>query len=212
MMKKFENIRTNYNLNQLRKGNLVYSPIKQFEIWFGEVINKVMDSNAMTLSTYDKQKSVQNRVVLLKEIKKDGFVFYTNYNSLKAKQIELNDSVALCFFWPAFQRQVRVNGRAVRLSQKLSNDYFQKRPRKSQISTWASEQSDVVVNRRVLELRFNSLQRRFKNKKIPKPSHWGGYKVIPDSMEFWQGRKNRMHDRFLYKRENGKWILNRLSP
>ena len=191
-MKKFENIRTNYNLNQLRKGNLVYSPIKQFKIWFSEVINKenkVIDSNAMTLSTYDKQKSIQNRVVLLKEIKKDGLVFYTNYNSVKAKQIDSNNTVALCFFWPAFQRQVRVNGMAVKLSQKLSNDYFQKRPRKSQIATWASEQSDIIVNRRILELRFSSLQRRFKNKKIPTPSHWGGYKVIPDSMEILAGKK-----------------------
>jgi len=211
MVKKIDTIRTNYNLSKLTRGSLNCSPIMQFKEWFMQ-LKHVNDFNAMTLSTYSNTKGVQNRVVLLKEVNKDGFIFYTNYNSLKGNQIRDNNNVALCFFWPSLQRQVRVNGIAVKLSQLQSKKYFDKRPRKSQIATWACGQSEVISGRDNMDSKFSSLELKFKNKKIPKPSFWGGYQVVPVSVEFWQGRENRMHDRFLYEKKDDKWIISRLAP
>lgn len=211
-MKKIANIRTDYQLSQLNKSTLAYSPMSQFKVWFSEVLDVIIEPTAMSLSTYDENKGVSTRVVLLKDIKKDGFIFYTNYNSLKGKQIEKNTNVSLSFFWPDFQRQVRVNGVAVKIPNQKSIDYFKKRPRDSQIAAWASSQSKVIKNRLVLESLFSKFEKKFNNKNIPKPPHWGGYKVVPHSVEFWQGRSNRMHDRFLYEKKNNKWMINRLSP
>ena len=212
-MKKIQNIRTNYSLNTLRSQDLKRSPIEQFKCWFSE-LDHVNDFNTVTLATYSKTHGIQNRVVLLKDIHRDGFVFYTNYQSMKAKQISVNNNVALCFFWPMLQRQVRVNGIALQLSQKLSTRYFKQRPRKSKIAAWASNQSDIVNSRKVLEDKFLELENKFKDKNITKPAHWGGYKISPLSMEFWQGRPDRMHDRFLYvrNRDDDKWSINRLCP
>ena len=210
-MKKIQNIRKNYNLDQLRRVDLKNSPIEQFQAWFNE-LGHGNDFNAVTLSTYSKKDGIQSRVVLLKEIQKGGFVFYTNYNSVKAQQIDINNHVALCFFWPEFQRQVRVNGLAVKVSNTLSDKYFSQRPRKSQISTWVSQQSDILINREMLETKFSKFEKKFKDKSVLKPDHWGGYKVKPLSMEFWQGRVDRMHDRFLYKKTNNKWNISRLYP
>ena len=210
-MKKIQNIRHNYNLNQLRSKDLKKSPIDQFKAWFSELGFK-SDFNAFTLSTYSKINGVQSRIVLLKDIQKDGFIFYTNYNSLKAKQMNLNNNVALCFFWPEFQRQVRVNGLAYKLSNKVSNTYFKQRPRRSQIAAWVSKQSDIVTSRELLEKKFHEFEEKFRKKDVLKPNYWGGYKIKPLSMEFWQGRVDRMHDRFLYTKINNQWTINRLSP
>ena len=210
-MKKIHNIRKDYNLKKLRSKDLKRSPIAQFKVWFDQ-LKHINDFNAVTLSTYSKKNGIQNRVVLLKDIQRDGFVFYTNYNSLKAQQIDFNNQVALCFFWPDFQRQVRVNGEAKKLSNTLSLKYFKERPRNSQISTWASRQSDALINRELLEKRFFEFEQKFNNKTVPKPDYWGGYKIKPFSMEFWQGRKDRMHDRFLYRKVNKTWRITRLCP
>ncbi len=210
-MKKIHNIRTNYNLQELRRKDLEKSPISQFLKWFNELEHE-SDFNAVTLSTYSKEDGIQNRVVLLKDVNTKGFVFYTNYDSLKSKQIESNNHVALCFFWPKFQRQVRVNGVAKKISDKTSNNYFTQRPRRSQISTWVSQQSNVVVSRKYLEHKFEEAEKKFQDKNVVKPDNWGGYQVLPLSIEFWQGREDRMHDRFIYKKKNQKWVVNRLFP
>tara|TARA_B100001250_G_scaffold378833_1_gene368980 strand:- start:213 stop:848 length:636 start_codon:yes stop_codon:yes gene_type:complete len=211
-MKNIENIRTNYNLSKLEESNLKYSPINQFKIWFSEIVDQVLEPNAMVLSTCSQHNIVSSRVVLLKEIQRDGFIFYTNYNSVKGKHIKSNSNVSLSFFWPSFQRQVRVNGIAVKTSHQKSVNYFKKRPRKSQIAAWASFQSEEVENRTLLESLFSDFEKKFNKKIIPKPPDWGGYKVIPQSVEFWQGRQNRMHDRFLYVKKNSKWLISRLAP
>ena len=211
-MNKIEHNRIDYNLHKLSKSDLVYSPLNQFKLWFNEVSNNVLEANAMVLSTSDNHGIVDSRVVLLKQIAKRGFVFYTNYNSLKAKHLEVNSNVSLCFFWPEFQRQVRIQGIATKISSKASENYFNSRPRKSQISAWVSQQSSPIINRLILEDRFINLDQEFKNIPIKKPDFWGGYNVCPKSVEFWQGRASRLHDRFLYTKKNGKWVIDRLSP
>jgi len=211
-MKKIENIRTNYSISSLSRDQLLEDPIKQFQTWFNEVVNEVVEPTSMTLSTYTSQHGSQSRVVLLKEIEKRGFVFFTNYNSLKGKQIALNNNVSLSFFWPQLQRQVRVNGVAKKVRNKVSIHYFNKRPRNSQIATWVSMQSEVIENRKTIEEKFQKLQHKFNNQSIPKPPYWGGYIIEPMSVEFWQGREDRMHDRFIYIKHANKWNISRLSP
>tara|TARA_B100000902_G_C27300391_1_gene912429 strand:- start:1624 stop:2199 length:576 start_codon:yes stop_codon:yes gene_type:complete len=190
---------------------LSLSPINQFKKWFGE-LSHVDDFNAMILSTYNYDEGVNNRVVLLKEVTHTGFVFYTNYASLKGRQIDANNKVALCFFWPAFQRQVRINGVAIKVPKEKSDIYFNQRPRESQIAAWISLQSEIITKREDFEKKCTVMELKFKNKKIPRPDFWGGYEVVPYSVEFWQGRANRMHDRFLYQKKDNKWIVNRLAP
>jgi len=211
-MKKIHNIRTNYQFGSLSKSDLAYSPIKQFKDWFSQIINLMTEPTAMTLSTYSKRYGVDSRIVLLKEIKQDGFIFYTNYNSVKGKQISSNNNVSLSFFWPELQRQVRVNGIAKKVSNKVSLNYFSKRPRNSQISAWMSMQSEVIENRKTIESKFQKLKQKFNNQPIPRPPYWGGYIVEPLTVEFWQGREDRMHDRFIYIKHNNKWNISRLSP
>ena len=211
-MKKIHNIRTNYQFGSLSKSDLAYSPIKQFKDWFSQIINLMTEPTAMTLSTYSKRYGVDSRIVLLKEIKQDGFIFYTNYNSVKGKQISSNNNVSLSFFWPELQRQVRVNGIAKKVSNKVSINYFSKRPRNSQIAAWMSMQSEVIKNRKTMESKFQKLKHEFNNQPIPKPPYWGGYRIEPLTVEFWQGREDRMHDRFIYVKHNNKWNINRLSP
>ena len=211
-MKKLENIRTNYSISSLSRDQLLQNPIEQFQTWFSEVVDVIIEPTSMTLSTYTIQHGSQSRVVLLKQIDKRGFVFFTNYNSLKGKQIALNNNVSLSFFWPELQRQVRVNGIAKKVSNKVSINYFSKRPRNSQIGAWMSMQSEVIKNRKTMESKFQKLKHKFNNQPIPKPPYWGGYRIEPLTVEFWQGREDRMHDRFIYIKHNNKWNINRLSP
>tara|TARA_Y100000766_G_C18824758_1_gene564889 strand:+ start:432 stop:1064 length:633 start_codon:yes stop_codon:yes gene_type:complete len=210
-MKKIENIRINYDLDNLDLDKLNPHPMIQFDIWFSQ-LSQNGDFNAVTLSTYNKVNGVRSRVVLLKDFDKTGFVFYTNYNSLKARQIIDNNNVSLCFFWPDFQRQVRVNGFVEKLSARKSDLYFKKRPRKSQISAWASNQSSQLLSREKMISRYNIFEKKFLNKTIPRPDFWGGFHIKPNSVEFWQGGVNRMHDRFLYEKKKSVWKINRLSP
>ena len=211
-MKKLENIRTNYSISSLSRDQLLQNPIEQFKTWFSEVVDIIIEPTSMTLSTYTIQHGSQSRVVLLKQIDQRGFVFFTNYNSLKGKQIALNNNVSLSFFWPELQRQVRVNGIAKKVSNKVSLNYFSKRPRNSQISAWMSMQSEVIENRKTIKSKFQKLKQKFNNQPIPRPPYWGGYIVEPLTVEFWQGREDRMHDRFIYIKHNNKWNISRLSP
>ena len=206
-------IRNNYALNKLDEGQLAGGPIIFFELWLNEAIQlKVNEPTAMVLATaVDNQPDT--RVVLLKEIKDDDFVFYTNYISAKAREIERNKHVALNFFWAELERQVRVKGTISKTSDHLADDYFNSRPRESQLGAWASAQSQAIKDREELENKFEAVRKLYEGKDIPRPENWGGYKVEATEIEFWQGRPSRLHDRFrFYRGEKGEWYFKRLSP
>ena len=197
----------------LEKDNLSKDPIEQFENWFSYACNTVsLDPNAVILSTVDKNNRPSSRAVLLKYFDKDGFVFFTNYNSKKAKNIDINPNVALLFFWADAYRQIRIEGKAARISHEETFKYFSSRPRGSQIGAWASPQSSVILSRASLEDKVRDIEERFNHKDIPLPEFWGGYRVVPETIEFWQGRDNRLHDRFRYIKEEGNWKIERLAP
>ena len=166
----------------------------------------------MTLSTQQSDGGVASRVVLLKEVSDEGFVFYTNYNSSKGQSIEQNNQVCISFFWQSMERQVIIQGTAKKLPPEASDQYFQSRPRGSQLGAHVSNQSEVIESRSTLENRLKSLEDQYKNQPIPRPTHWGGYVVSPHSIEFWQGRTNRLHDRLVYKQKSSTWVIERLSP
>ena len=204
---------------QYTKGRLIASevppnPFILFEDWFDEVQSKgkEQETNAMTLSTQQPDGGVASRVVLLKEVSDEGFVFYTNYNSSKGQSIEHNNQVCISFFWQSMERQVIIQGTATKLPPEVSDQYFQSRPRGSQMGAHVSNQSEVIENRFTLEKRLKFLEVQFKNKLIPRPTHWGGYVVSPHSIEFWQGRTNRLHDRLVYIQKSSNWVIKRLSP
>lgn len=190
------------------------SPFRQFEKWMQEAISRqVHEPNAMTLATTDSKGIVDSRIVLLRGIDKMGFAFYTNYKSGKGKEMSQNRRVCLNFFWPELQRQVRIRGKVEKLSTAASDRYFASRPRESQIGAWASLQSQVLTDRVELDERYIALTTQYEGKKIPRPAHWGGYRVLPLEIEFWQGRQNRLHDRLLFtKAKNGTWERCRLNP
>ncbi|MDP3150578.1 MAG: pyridoxamine 5'-phosphate oxidase [Ignavibacteria bacterium] len=188
-------------------------PIDQFEIWFNEAVYaKIEEPNAMTLATLSNEGFPNARIVLLKEFDKKGFVFYTNYRSHKGKELELNPTAVLLFFWKELVRQVRIKGKVEKVSGDESEEYFHSRPRESQLGAWASKQSSEIPDRKFLEDKFQSLQKEYDGKEIPLPSFWGGYRVIPFEIEFWQGRENRLHDRILYRLVENDWNISRLSP
>ena len=204
---------------QYTKGRLITSevppnPFILFKNWFEEVQSKgkEQETNAMTLSTQQPDGGVASRVVLLKEVSDEGFVFYTNYNSSKGQSIEHNNQVCISFFWQSMERQVIIQGTARKLPPEVSDQYFQSRPRGSQMGAHVSNQSEVIENRFTLEKRLKFLEVQYKNKLIPRPTHWGGYVVSPHSIEFWQGRTNRLHDRLVYIQKSSNWVIKRLSP
>ena len=204
---------------QYTKGRLIASevpptPFILFKDWFDEVQSKgkEQETNAMTLSTQHPDGGVASRVVLLKEVSDEGFVFYTNYNSSKGQSIEHNNQVCISFFWQSMERQVIIQGTATKLPPEASDQYFQSRPRGSQMGAHVSNQSEVIENRFTLEKRLKFLEVQYKNKLIPRPTHWGGYVVSPHSIEFWQGRTNRLHDRLVYIQKSSTWVIKRLSP
>ena len=204
---------------QYTKGRLIASevppnPFILFKDWFDEVQSKgkEQETNAMTLSTQQPDGGVASRVVLLKEVSDEGFVFYTNYNSSKGQSIEHNNQVCISFFWQSMERQVIIQGTATKLPPEASDQYFQSRPRGSQMGAHVSNQSEVIENRFTLEKRLKFLEDQYKNKPIPRPTHWGGYVVSPHSIEFWQGRTNRLHDRLVYIQKSSTWVIKRLSP
>ncbi len=197
----------------LERENLDDDPIVQFEHWFRDACDSDrMDPNAMTLSTVDPDKRPASRTVLLKYFDERGFVFFTNLESSKAAHIAANANVALLFFWRELGRQVSIRGTAARIPTGETLRYFATRPRGSQIGAWVSSQSSVVSTRALLEAKFDELKQTFRDKEIPLPSFWGGYRVAPLEIEFWQGRDNRLHDRFLYTRQDDGWRIDRLAP
>ena len=198
----------------LRRSDLNPDPIKQFANWFTTAIETgIRDVNAMSLATASRDAKPSVRIVLLKSFDEDGFVFFTNYESEKGKQLEANPNAALGFYWIELDRQIRISGQVKKTSREESQTYFHSRPVGSQLSAWASRQSAVLDGRRVLDARMEEINERFADKPVPLPPHWGGYRLKPDNMEFWQGRPNRLHDRFRYTRKSdGSWLIERLAP
>lgn len=208
-------IRKDYIKNELSKKNTSNDPIAQFKKWFDEALKSdVAEVNAMTLSTVTKYNRPTGRIVLLKGIEDNRFVFYTNYQSDKGKELDNNPFAGLTFFWNELERQVRIDGKVERVAPEVSTAYFQSRPRESQIGAYTSPQSTPIANRQVLEERFTKLTKEFEGKEtIERPMQWGGYAVIPDRIEFWQGRPSRLHDRVLYTlNDKGDWDKVRLAP
>ena len=206
-------IRREYAQKSLSKKEVYNDPIEQLQLWLDEAVQAdTIEPTAMTLSTADKKGRVTSRVVLLKELKATGLVFYTNYNSLKGKQLFANPFAAGLFYWPELERQVRVEGITEKLSSGESDQYFNSRPESSKIGTWASDQSNEIPDRKYLEKSFFKMKKKFKENKVIRPPHWGGYIIQPDRFEFWQGRENRLHDRIEYSLQQENWTIKRLAP
>ena len=189
-------------------------PIKQFQLWFEQAIAaKLPMADAMSLATVTPDGRPTARMVLLKQVDDEGFVFFTNYQSAKARQLEINPYAALVFYWPQLEQQVRVEGKVNKTSAKESSTYFKTRPRESQIGAWASPQSEVISAREVLEQRARELSEQYCDREIDCPVHWGGFRLKPDRIEFWKGRVGRLHDRLLYELQpDGTWTIKRLAP
>jgi len=188
-------------------------PIKQFQTWLNDAFEARLPlPEAMTLATATPEGKPSARMVLLKQVDHDGFVFYTNYNSAKARQLDANHYAALVFYWAKLDRQVRIEGSVSRTSREESREYFATRPRESQIGAWASEQSEEIESRAVLEQRAAELEKHYGDREIDCPEHWGGYRLKPERIEFWKSRIGRLHDRFLYQREGDAWTITRLAP
>ncbi|MHA7057174.1 pyridoxamine 5'-phosphate oxidase [Aquimarina sp. M1] len=206
--------RKSYDKKALEENNLPKSPFSLFSNWFKEVEQEggVEEANAMTLTTFGLDGFPKARIVLLKQFDENGFVFFTNYDSEKGKAISNNNKVCISFFWPNLERQVIVKGVVSKISKQHSEAYFQSRPRGSQLGAWASDQSTVIDSRDILEDKLVSLEKKFKNKEIPKPDFWGGFCIVPIEFEFWQGRPNRLHDRIRYTSLNSIWKSDRLAP
>jgi pyridoxamine 5'-phosphate oxidase len=189
-------------------------PIKQFQLWFDDAIaEKLPMPDAMSLATVTPDGRPTSRMVLLKQVDADGFVFFTNYQSSKARQLEINPYAALVFYWPQLERQVRVEGKVAKTSAEESAAYFRTRPRESQIGAWASPQSEVISARDVLEQRAHELAEQYCDRDIDCPAYWGGFRLTPDRIEFWKGRVGRLHDRILYELQpDGTWTIKRLAP
>ncbi len=210
------NIRNDYGKSKLEEANLPGNPMDLFEKWLKEAFNVDMpEPTAMTLATSDENGKVSSRIVLLKGFEDRGFLFYTNYNSRKGRNLNENNYAALSVYWPELEQQVRIEGVVEKLPEKESDHYHAARPRNNQLGAWASEQSEPVKDRYTLEVQYAAVNKAYKKHSvIPRPSHWGGYVLIPENIEFWQGRENRLHDRIEYKRNSRKedWSIRRLNP
>jgi len=198
----------------LLRDDLCPDPIKQFEQWYAQTVETdLAEPSAMSLATVDAEGQPWQRIVLLKLFDEKGFVFFTNYSSGKAEQIAANSKVSLLFPWQALGRQLKVTGEAEKISTAESVKYFATRPRGSQIGAWASHQSQVIKSRAILDAMFDEMKHKFLGGDVPLPSFWGGYRVIPETVEFWQARDSRLHDRFMYRQDkNAQWLIERLSP
>lgn len=207
-------IRQDYKKATLNEADAASNPFDQFTKWWNECLAAdVMEPNAMSLSTINVEGFPDSRIVLLKDYNAQGFTFFTNYESAKGKAIAANNKVQLLFFWPELERQIRITGLADKLTDVESTSYFQSRPKESQIGAWSSRQSTIVANREVLETAYQAFTEQYKDEAIlPKPEFWGGYKVVPITIEFWQGRSSRLHDRLRYSKKDNLWLRERLSP
>lgn len=212
-MASIADLRREYATRALTEAAAHDDPIQQFSIWFGEALKaELLDTNAMTLATATRDGHPAARIVLLKGFDDTGFVFFTNYESAKARDLDDNPRACLLMFWAALERQVRITGRVAKTSAEESETYFHSRPFESQIGAWASAQSQKIDERAVLESRYADLAAKYAGVPVPLPPFWGGYRVAPESIEFWQGRKSRLHDRLLYVRRDGRWQRSRLAP
>lgn len=207
-------LRQEYESHGLRRAELNPDPIKQFAEWFSAAVAaEIRDPNAMSVATATADGKPSLRIVLLKGFDDRGFVFFTNYASEKGQQLEENPRAALALWWVQLARQIRIDGTVEKTSRRESEEYFHSRPAGSQLGAWTSKQSEVIDARRVLEARLLEMTERFAGATIPLPAHWGGYRVHPEKIEFWQGRPNRLHDRFRYTRQpDGTWLIERLAP
>ncbi|SNR62043.1 pyridoxamine 5'-phosphate oxidase [Lutibacter flavus] len=215
MENDLSNYRRNYKKIELSKNEISDNPMELFQKWFYEVeaYGGDVESNAMTLSTIGLDGFPKSRAVLLKKYTWEGFIFFTNYNSEKGKAIETNPNVCLSFLWHNIERQVIIKGVAEKIAENLSDGYFESRPEGSKLGAWASDQSEAVPSRKYLDNRLNEFEQQFKDNEITRPKHWGGFIVKPISIEFWQGRPNRMHDRIRYTlQEDYDWKIERLAP
>lgn len=210
-------LRRDYRYGSLKREEMPADPLELFHAWFNELrgleLPEWFEVNAMSLSTHRLDGGTACRIVLLKEIQSDAFLFFTNYLSDKGREIEANPKVALGFYWPILDRQVRIEGHAERTDDKVSEHYFRSRPRSSQLSANISPQSEIIEHESLLAEMVEALDQKLQGADVPRPSHWGGYRVVADQMEFWQGRPSRLHDRFRYmKQSDGLWQLDRLGP
>ena len=210
MNRDISDLRQDYKVGTLVEADMSGDPILQFRQWFEAARDQVKEPNAMTLATvFDGQP--QARIVLLKELDDQGFVFFTNYESDKGSALAQTPRAALCFWWEPLERQVRIQGRVEKISPEASTEYFHSRPRTSQLGAWASAQSQPLTDDHQLQAQFDKAEKRFADS-VSRPDHWGGYRVMPDRIEFWQGRSSRLHDRFDYRLNQGQWTRQRLSP
>lgn len=216
MESKLHDYRKSYEKSSLIRENLDENPIQQFRTWFYDVEKSggLDEANAMTVSTIGEDGFPKSRVVLLKSYDENGFVFYTNYESEKGKALLNNPHTCLSFFWPNTERQVIIKGKAEKVSEDVSNNYFASRPKGSQLGALVSNQSSVIKNRKVLEDELEALEKKYANEEVPRPENWGGFLVRPESIEFWQGRPNRLHDRFKFTKSDSEydWKIERLAP
>jgi pyridoxamine 5'-phosphate oxidase len=214
MDKTIADLRKDYTLQGLSVSDVNPNPFIQFKQWFDQALTaQLPEPNAMTVATVTPDGKPRARMVLLKGFDERGFVFYTNYNSHKGQELAQNPQASLVFWWAELERQVRICGRTEKASESESDEYFYSRPLNSRLGAWASNQSEVIESREVLEQRMQELQIQYQNQDVKRPPHWGGLRVIPTEIEFWQGRSNRLHDRLLYTRlDDGSWKIVRLSP
>ncbi|HSV89430.1 MAG TPA: pyridoxamine 5'-phosphate oxidase [Bacteroidales bacterium] len=211
--KNFTRLRQQISGASFGKAQLHPDPFVQFEIWFDQAVNcGILEPNAMTLATSAPDGRVSARIVLLKGFDERGFTFFTNYESEKAKQLAANPNASLVFMWLELQRQVRIEGRTVKVAETESDNYFASRPRASQIGAWTSPQSRAIPNRQYLEDKYLDIEKFYSGREIPRPDFWGGYRLVPEKIEFWQGREGRLHDRLLYLLSGHGWTIKRLAP
>lgn len=206
-------LRHDFSKQTLDENDVHKNPITQFSKWFTEAVDaRVNEPNAMTVCTSTKDGKPSARIILLRNFDEKGFVFYTNYTSRKGEEILKNPNAALLFFWPELERQIRIEGVLVKQNKEESDLYFQSRPRTSKLGAWASAQSKVISSRKILDEEYEKLSLKFPGEDVPRPEHWGGYVLQPSSIEFWQGRASRLHDRILYLKKDQGWKIERLAP